>query len=59
MDWTSVFSTEGPAARLTVTLDKRAYSAGELVRGRVTLTVFRELTGDGTRRTLLWAHICN
>lgn len=46
MDWISAFSAEGPAAKLAVALDKSAYSAGELVRGRVTLAVFREMTGD-------------
>lgn len=40
--------TSGPAVRLYITLDKSAYVAGEIVRGRVSIAVFRDVVADGT-----------
>lgn len=46
--WMNVFGLGSRSAKLMVFVDKSAYAAGDLVRGKVVLCVFEDMIGDGT-----------
>lgn len=50
--WT-LLSTTSAQVWLSVALDQSAYTAGDIVRGRVTLSVSDDMIGDGASITVL------